>query len=98
MVAYVTHGLLLQVRIYIQEIESYVTSLFVEKLYVVPGYIIVFLVIGANAAFHFCWVFCLAVCQTYQISCLAMTTNERMNAGRYTHFHKSGAKSSHGHR
>jgi len=52
---------------------------------------------GANAAFHFCWVFMLAICQTYQISCLAMTTNERMNAGRYTHFHKPSATSSHGH-
>lgn len=52
---------------------------------------------GANAGFHFCWVFTLAICQTYQISCLAMTTNERMNAGRYTHFHKRDSSASHGH-
>jgi len=52
---------------------------------------------GANAGFHFCWVFTLAICQTYQISCLAMTTNERMNAGRYTHFHKEATSSGHGH-
>ena len=38
------------------------------------------------ALFHCVWVSCLAVCQLYQVVCLAMTTNERMNAGRYRHF------------
>lgn len=40
-----------------------------------------------NAGFHFIWVSCLTVCQIYQVTILAMTTNERMNAGRYKHFH-----------
>merc|ERR1719481_151342 len=38
------------------------------------------------AVFHFIWVTCLAVCQIYQVSVLAMTTNERMNSARYRHF------------
>ena len=38
--------------------------------------------------FHFIWVGCLAVCQTYQVVWLAMTTNERMNASRYKHFQR----------
>ena len=41
-----------------------------------------------NALFHISWVSTLAVCQTYQIVWLGMTTNERMNLGRYTHFRK----------
>lgn len=41
----------------------------------------------ANVLFHSCWVFTLTICQSYQVLCLAMTTNERMNAGRYKHFH-----------
>ena len=45
---------------------------------------------AANAGFHFCWVATLTVCQLYQIVILAMTTNERMNAGRYKHFHIDG--------
>ena len=46
-----------------------------------------------NALFHISWVSTLAVCQTYQIVWLGMTTNERMNLGRYTHFRKrSSAK------
>ena len=40
--------------------------------------------------FHFIWVGCLAVCQTYQVVWLAMTTNERMNAARYKHFQRGG--------
>ena len=40
--------------------------------------------------FHFIWVSCLAVCQLYQVVVLAMTTNERMNAGRYRHFQSAG--------
>ena len=40
--------------------------------------------------FHFIWVGCLAVCQTYQVVWLAMTTNERMNASRYKHFQRGG--------
>lgn len=45
-----------------------------------------------NMAFHFIWVSCLMVCQIYQVMCLAMTTNERMNAGRYKHFHVGGRR------
>lgn len=41
--------------------------------------------------FHFIWVGCLAVCQTYQVVWLAMTTNERMNAARYRHFQRGEA-------
>lgn len=33
------------------------------------------------------WVIILTCCQIYQVSCLAMTTNERMNVVRYTRFH-----------
>jgi hypothetical protein len=40
--------------------------------------------------FHTVWVTCLAVCQLYQVVVLAMTTNERMNAGRYRHFQSGG--------
>ena len=40
--------------------------------------------------FHFIWVGCLAVYQTYQVVWLAMTTNERMNAARYKHFQRGG--------
>ena len=35
---------------------------------------------------NFPWNLFLAVCQVYQVSCLAMTTNERINAARYKHF------------
>jgi len=38
------------------------------------------------SVFHCVWVSCLAVCQMYQVSVLAMTTNERMNCSRYRHF------------
>ena len=52
------------------------------------------------AAFHFCWVFSMLVCQLYQVGCdieamtryclikvaRSITTNERINAHRYTHF------------
>ncbi|GLV35160.1 Huntingtin-interacting protein 14 [Carabus blaptoides fortunei] len=40
----------------------------------------------ANAMLHFAWVLMLFACQVYQIAYLGMTTNERMNRGRYTHF------------
>jgi len=40
-----------------------------------------------NCMFHSVWVSCLSVCQLYQVIILAMTTNERMNMGRYKHFH-----------
>lgn len=40
------------------------------------------------AWFAFFWIGCLMLQQLYQISCLAMTTNERLNAHRYTHFHQ----------
>ena len=49
--------------------------------------------VACNAAFHWIWVTMLAICQAYQISVLGMTTNERMNAGRYAHFRQHG----HGH-
>lgn len=35
-----------------------------------------------NASLHFMWVTILLVCQKYQIICLGMTTNERMNRDR----------------
>ncbi|GFR61183.1 palmitoyltransferase [Elysia marginata] len=44
--------------------------------------------IMCNTAFHVFWVTSLLVCQMYQISWLAMTTNERMNQGRYLHMHQ----------
>uniref|UniRef100_S4RHH1 Palmitoyltransferase n=1 Tax=Petromyzon marinus TaxID=7757 RepID=S4RHH1_PETMA len=39
-----------------------------------------------NSLFHLTWVTILLMCQLYQISCLGITTNERMNARRYKHF------------
>ncbi|XP_065217906.1 palmitoyltransferase ZDHHC17-like isoform X2 [Planococcus citri] len=39
-----------------------------------------------NVMIHTVWVIPLFVCQLYQISCLAMTTNEHMNLYRYKHF------------
>ncbi|CAG9765425.1 unnamed protein product [Ceutorhynchus assimilis] len=42
--------------------------------------------VSVNALFHGIWVFMLLVCQLYQIIILGMTTNERMNKGRYGHF------------
>jgi len=42
--------------------------------------------VGVNMGFHAVWVTCLTACQLYQVMFLAMTTNERMNAGRYKHF------------
>lgn len=47
----------------------------------------------ANALLHLAWVSMLAVCQTYQIVILGMTTNERMNKDRYRHFQKTNGKS-----
>jgi len=38
------------------------------------------------ASFHTMWVGALLVCNLYQVLWLGMTTNERMNAGRYRHF------------
>lgn len=35
-----------------------------------------------NASLHFMWVTILLVCQQYQIICMGMTTNERMNRDR----------------
>lgn len=49
--------------------------------------------VAVNALFHSIWVFMLLVCQIYQISCLGMTTNERMNRGRYPHFISNGGQS-----
>ncbi|KAJ8405320.1 hypothetical protein AAFF_G00323110 [Aldrovandia affinis] len=39
-----------------------------------------------NSVFHLMWVAVLIMCQIYQIACLGITTNERMNARRYKHF------------
>ena len=44
------------------------------------------MVAGRN---ELCWAY-LVLCQTYQVVFLGMTTNERMNLGRYTHFRKRG--------
>ncbi|XP_018326776.1 palmitoyltransferase Hip14 isoform X2 [Agrilus planipennis] len=49
--------------------------------------------VSANAFLHLIWVFMLLICQIYQISCLGMTTNERMNKGRYVHFVNNSGKS-----
>lgn len=46
-----------------------------------------------NALLHLGWVTVLAACQTYQILWLGMTTNERMNRGRYRHFQAAGGRS-----
>lgn len=46
-----------------------------------------------NALLHMCWVSVLTICQTYQVIWLGMTTNERMNRGRYRHFQAHGGKS-----
>ncbi|XP_023168907.1 palmitoyltransferase Hip14 [Drosophila hydei] len=46
-----------------------------------------------NALLHMSWVILLTVCQTYQVICLGMTTNERMNRGRYRHFQAKGGQS-----
>lgn len=48
----------------------------------------VFWIFG-NLCFHTIWVFLLLICQMYQIAWLGVTTNERMNAGRYSHFETS---------
>ncbi|XP_065350029.1 palmitoyltransferase Hip14 [Cloeon dipterum] len=42
--------------------------------------------IAVHAGFHSLWVLILTLCQVYQIVVLAMTTNERINCGRYKHF------------
>ncbi|XP_014218874.1 palmitoyltransferase Hip14 isoform X3 [Copidosoma floridanum] len=42
--------------------------------------------VTANTALHLFWVGTLLACQCYQIVVLGMTTNERINAGRYKHF------------
>ncbi|KAJ7373562.1 Palmitoyltransferase zdhhc17 [Desmophyllum pertusum] len=48
-----------------------------------------------NALFHVMWVGALFFCQCYQIFWLAMTTNERLNMSRYSHFsHNSGVQMS----
>ncbi|XP_022647269.1 palmitoyltransferase ZDHHC17-like isoform X1 [Varroa jacobsoni] len=40
----------------------------------------------ANTLLHSIWVWCLFWCQMYQIVVLGMTTNERINCSRYSHF------------
>ncbi|ALC44789.1 Hip14 [Drosophila busckii] len=46
-----------------------------------------------NSLLHMSWVILLTICQTYQVVCLGMTTNERMNRGRYRHFQAKGGHS-----
>lgn len=49
--------------------------------------------VTANALFHSIWVSMLLICQLYQIALLGMTTNERMNKSRYSHFLTNKGKS-----
>uniref|UniRef100_A0A1Y1KH18 Palmitoyltransferase n=3 Tax=Photinus pyralis TaxID=7054 RepID=A0A1Y1KH18_PHOPY len=49
--------------------------------------------VATNSVLHLAWVFMLFICQLYQILCLGMTTNERMNRGRYSHFINNRGKS-----
>jgi palmitoyltransferase ZDHHC13/17 len=46
-----------------------------------------------NAWFHLLWVFILTSIQIYQIVFIGMTTNERINRGRYKHFVERNGKS-----
>lgn len=46
-----------------------------------------------NAWFHLLWVTILTSIQIYQIVFIGMTTNERINRGRYKHFIELGGKS-----
>lgn len=46
-----------------------------------------------NSWFHIFWVTILSGIQIYQIVFMAMTTNERINRGRYKHFIEKGGKS-----
>lgn len=47
--------------------------------------------VAFNTLLHSTWVTCLLLCQLYQMVWLAMTTNERMNCNRYTHFKRSSS-------
>lgn len=49
--------------------------------------------VSVNAVLHLTWVLILLICQLYQIMCLGMTANERMNRGRYSHFISNKGKS-----
>lgn len=49
--------------------------------------------VTANAILHFMWVAVLTFCQMYQIMCLGVTTNERINHRRYKHFQANSGKS-----
>lgn len=49
--------------------------------------------IMGNALLHMAWVSVLTFCQAYQAIYLGVTTNERMNRGRYQHFQAAGGKS-----
>ena len=46
-----------------------------------------------NTCFHLLWVTILTTIQIYQIVFIGMTTNERINRGRYKHFMELGGKS-----
>lgn len=46
-----------------------------------------------NAIFHLLWVLILTSIQIYQIVFMGMTTNERINRGRYKHFVELDGKS-----
>lgn len=52
--------------------------------------------VGANAMVHIVWVTVLLSCQLYQVVWLGMTTNERMNHGRYTYL-SGNYPQAHGH-
>ncbi|KAK2704348.1 palmitoyltransferase Hip14-like [Artemia franciscana] len=47
---------------------------------------------AGSAIIHSIWVGGLAVSQLYQVICMSMTTNERINQGRYSHFIDSNRK------
>ncbi|KAG0424619.1 hypothetical protein HPB47_028175, partial [Ixodes persulcatus] len=47
--------------------------------------------VAFNCLLHSTWVTCLLLCQLYQMVWLAMTTNERMNCNRYSHFKRSNS-------
>jgi len=49
---------------------------------------------AANAVIHTFWVSALLSFQLHQVLGLGMTTNEKLNAGRYKHFHRLPKKSS----
>ncbi|XP_062593400.1 palmitoyltransferase ZDHHC17-like, partial [Saccostrea cucullata] len=49
--------------------------------------------VGTNAMIHIVWVTVLLSCQLYQVVWLGMTTNERMNHGRYKYLYGNFSES-----